>query len=115
MVHARHHKQAGKILCHGNATLSFAERFIEVDRMLGWDRGVRPTMPYEKLATCRLKGVHVAEFKFPCARIVSSGIGGGGRAGKAGRVFVKVVIGYVVRWAGRWVKGHVPEITLGIW
>ena len=115
MVHAGHHKQAGKVLCHGNATLFFAERFVEVERMLGWDRGVRPTMPYEELAACLLEGVHVVKFDFPGARVVSSGIGDRGRVRKSRRVLVKVVIDYVIRWAGRRVEGHVPEITLGIW
>src|SRR6266849_7227518 len=115
MVHAGHHKQAGKVLCHGNATLFFAERFVEVDRMLGWDHGVRPTLPYEELAACLLEGVHVAKFDFPGDRVVSSGIGDGGRVRKSRRVLVKVVIGYVIRWADRWVEGHVLEITLSKW
>src|SRR5438128_12451438 len=98
MVHAGHHKQAGKVLCHGNATLFFAERFIKVDRMLGWDRGVRPTMPYEELAACRLEGVHVVKFDFPVPRGVSSGSGERGRVGKSRMGPGNVAIDYDVRW-----------------
>src|ERR1700751_1720725 len=49
MVHAGHHEQTRKVLSHGYSAGFFAERFIEVDRELGWQHGVRPTMPDEKL------------------------------------------------------------------
>ena len=64
MVHAGDHKQACKVLYRVNATHFFVKRFIEVDRVLGWDRGVRPTMPYEELAACLVEGVHVIQIRF---------------------------------------------------